>query len=248
MSLINEALQRARDEALRQEAVKKGVPLAPLPKRREKSHWLVMTVVLLSGTLAITAVAILGLAKRLPNDKIEPQKAVASVEIAPVSVAPEPETEALTERVTPPKYAAPAMAVPPSFEQPAPADRSNDEVTSHLPDSATQPTDNVTGEDSELAATDTVEDEPVSTTETPPSRPLAHSSDERNVYIRHADLGDGLSVDLGGIAWSETGPYALMNGRVVGVGESVSGFVVRKIDPLRVVMESQDRQIVLKLK
>ena len=67
MSLINEALQRAREEAVRQEAAKKGVPLAPAARPKEKSGWLSLAVLVLAIALTVSVIALLGFAWRLPS-------------------------------------------------------------------------------------------------------------------------------------------------------------------------------------
>jgi hypothetical protein len=76
----------------------------------------------------------------------------------------------------------------------------------------------------------------------------AGSPIEPRVFVRTAELLDGQLLDLGGIAWSETGPFALLNGRVVGVGESVRGYLVTEISPQEVVLQLADDRVVLRLK
>jgi len=65
----------------------------------------------------------------------------------------------------------------------------------------------------------------------PPSAPPAQPAPAREAdFVRVARLADGTDVRLGGIAWSETAPLAYVNGRLAGVGESVSGCAVRAIE------------------
>ncbi len=54
--------------------------------------------------------------------------------------------------------------------------------------------------------------------------------------------------ELGGIAWSETGPYALLDERVVGLGESIMGYMVTRIAPQEVELEGSDGAILIRLK
>ena len=55
--------------------------------------------------------------------------------------------------------------------------------------------------------------------------PAADQS-ELVTFVRQATLEDGTSIELGGIAWSEGGPFALLNGQVVGLGEPIAGLTV----------------------
>jgi hypothetical protein len=55
-------------------------------------------------------------------------------------------------------------------------------------------------------------------------------------------------VDLEGIAWSESEPFALLNGRVVGVGEFIRAYRVTEITRDRVTLEQGDDRVVLRLK
>lgn len=65
--------------------------------------------------------------------------------------------------------------------------------------------------------------------------------------MRELPLPGGATLRLGGIAWSEAAPLAYLNGRLVGVGESVEGFRVARIEREQVLLERQGRRIVLLL-
>lgn len=67
-------------------------------------------------------------------------------------------------------------------------------------------------------------------------------------FSRRVELAGGETIELGGIAWSETGPFALINGRVVGPGEKVGGFRVIRIEPKQVEIEAGGETIYLRLK
>ncbi len=72
----------------------------------------------------------------------------------------------------------------------------------------------------------------------PAPRPAA------STHVRRADLPGGGAIELGGIAFS-TNPVALLNGRVVGVGEVVEGMKVVAISPGRVDLEGRGTTIAL---
>jgi len=67
-------------------------------------------------------------------------------------------------------------------------------------------------------------------------------------FVGQAQLRDGQLVDLGGIAWSESEPFALLNGQVVGVGELIRTYRITEIQQDQVVLEEGDDRIVLHLK
>jgi hypothetical protein len=68
------------------------------------------------------------------------------------------------------------------------------------------------------------------------------------VFIERATLASGDTLELGGIAWSETGPYALLDERVVGLGESIMGYMVTRISPQEVELEGSDGALLIRLK
>jgi hypothetical protein len=55
-------------------------------------------------------------------------------------------------------------------------------------------------------------------------------------YTGVARLADGSTLQLSGIAWSDASPAALINGRVLGTGESLGDVTVDKIEPHRVTL------------
>jgi type II secretory pathway component PulC len=67
-------------------------------------------------------------------------------------------------------------------------------------------------------------------------------------YAGSVTLPGGEKIELGGIAWSEEEPRALLNDRVVGVGGYVDGYSVSKIETDRVVLEKDGATIVLTVK
>ena len=248
MSLINEALQRAREEVVRHEAAKKGVPLAPAPRFKEKSSWLTVAVLILAVALAISVVALLGLSKQIPvpatNSDLETSQATSS-----------PDRSAMSNSSTETPADGPVEIT--SQNQKAPSDDFGS-ISAGLAAAKQPQLENSIPPDIPKAKIEPRTEPPQEPEGEPISRgPAAIETSEPAVtepsvnvesYLRHADLEDNISIELGGIAWSESGPYALLNGRVVGVGESVSGMIVRQIEPLQVVLEGQGRRIALRLK
>jgi hypothetical protein len=87
--------------------------------------------------------------------------------------------------------------------------------------------------------------EPAAPAAPPPPRPAAPRS---RTYSGSITLAGGEKIELGGIAWSEEEPRALLNDRIVGVGGYVDGYAVSKIETDRVVLEKDGATIVLTVK
>jgi hypothetical protein len=67
-------------------------------------------------------------------------------------------------------------------------------------------------------------------------------------HVQRYEPPDGSAIELGGIAWSETGPFALINGSVVGPGSQIEGYTLERIRPGFVILRSTDRRIRLSLR
>lgn len=66
--------------------------------------------------------------------------------------------------------------------------------------------------------------------------------------MREAPLGGGSVLRLGGIAWSETAPLAYLNGRLLGVGESIEGWTLTAIARGHVALERGGNRLTIRLK
>jgi hypothetical protein len=82
----------------------------------------------------------------------------------------------------------------------------------------------------------------------PPAAPPAPRSAGPRTYAGTFTPPGGEKIELGGIAWSEEEPRALLNDRVVGVGGYVGGYSVSKIETDRVVLEKDGATVVLTVK
>ena len=260
MSLINEALKRARQESRRREALAKGLPLAP-PPPRSVSHrsWLVAAVVAMALALLISLVTIARLATEdhptstgAGTAVLDPLEGLSrSAESAPnPSPAPPIEDSEATASVPDSPGSAAEIVAPVASSE------------TLLPGSANRPQDSKQ-ESNPPVETGTVAPSPSPTEVTPPptegvslapeprgTRPessLGDSSSQPRVFIETAMLANGEELALGGIAWSETGPYALLDERVVGLGESIHGYMVTRIAPQEVELEGSDGAILIRL-
>lgn len=237
MSLIIEALKKARDDAMRRQAAARGLPLAPVPKLEGKNRWLNLALIPLVAALVVCVMLLLDAYSRVPApaERDSGSQAVAAVEsggpiastlnLEPEGGSLDPDTDQVQAVLEPGSnrpqqtgtlldsapQAGPSPVVPPSSTD---ASASAGELSSAEPNPATIPE----GE--------------VGTRHQPTSQ---------------ARLAGGQIVDLGGIAWSESDPYALINGQVVGVGERVRTYRVTSITPSEVILESDDDRVVLRL-
>ncbi len=227
MSLIIEALKRARDDAIRRQAASRGLPLAPVPRMRGRSRWLSFALLPLAAALVVCIILLVDLYSRIPEPaapREEPSQTPSLLEAGEESA-----TASSTEMEIPPTTApvvesAPGDPVSASLQpSPAPAVRSASPATEPI---ATQPT----------------------TPEPAAQSPTRANPREAREFVGQAELLGGQLVDLEGIAWSESEPFALLNGRVVGVGEFIRAYRVTEITRDQVTLEQGDDRVVLRLK
>jgi len=242
MSLIDEALKRARQEASRQEAAEREKRYARVPvyvpQSRRSRPWLLPVVV----TVCLAAGVAGGLLFRSPHpvapslapppaptpmvvpESTEPKKPIAQkpaekavveksvIEEQSEPISPEASTPIPPPKPTPPK---PAAEPAPSPASPVIALR---QPASPPPSPPPSP----------------VVALPLPSP-TPAPAPAAQSADIRS-YVREVPAGDGTTIRLNGIAFSSQ-PVALFGDKVFAPGESISGFTVVAIEAQRVQLQ-----------
>jgi hypothetical protein len=84
----------------------------------------------------------------------------------------------------------------------------------------------------------------------PPPQGIAQSAgvSSGKTYAGSVSLPGGAKIELGGIAWSQTEPRALLNDRIAAVGAYVEGFTVTKIEQDRVALEKDGVTIFISVK
>ncbi len=253
MSLISDALKKARQEAARQDSLRQTLPYAvgtaDTPERRN----VYMPLLAGLGAGCILAALIFGVVylggwgpfSRTRKDAIQiaetPAPAVttrtaASAEPAPVppvieersqSVPPTPAPPPAPERIQEPKPTpAPLPAAPARVETPAPR---------------TEPAP-LTAEETRLAPPPVPTPAPapvtpVVTTAVPPSAPSSGGLEDGKSYLNEVPVPGGGVVKLNGIAYSPDHPIAVIDGRVVAPGEVVQGFTVVEIQARQVKLQ-----------
>jgi hypothetical protein len=261
MSLIDEALKRARQEAARQDEAAREqryrqVPVIPGLRPRPRRNWLLPVVIvacLLAG---------LGLGLALSSRGGDDQRAAVPPPAAPppspsaipspqptqAAAAPEPAEEkpappvVVEEKPAPPP--APEPAAPPArpapAEEPAIADMRQREIELR-PAREPEPTAPAPAPVAQAPA-------PVPSPETTapaPAAPAAATGQVRT-YQQEMPLAGGGTLRLNGIAYSEQ-PVALFGDKVVAPGESVAGYKVVAIEAKRVRLEGQGGVVVLEM-
>lgn len=307
MSLVNDALKKARLEAARGEAANRSIPY-PLLGRGEQPASRIWIVAL--GILALLVAAggfflfRAGERSALQANHAEPTPLAAKPEPTEPTVTAEPaapletggsgepsrpgpatETDLPTrsapsrpqpDRPQPNRpQAAPARVVPETEARSAVADSDAGEIAPppaqprpsvatvtpdpvrrrpSPPEAAVATSQAPTEEDPEYTSEDSTEDspEPSDQVEATPQPAAADDSPANDTaareFLRKAEINGVGEIELGGIAWSGDRPFALINGRVVRPGDSVSGLLVEDIQPNTVRLQSDQGALVLKLK
>lgn len=267
MSLIDEALKRARQEASRQDAEARElryrqVPVIPGLRQRPRRSWLLPVVI----AACLTAGVGIGLGLSLSRNSGEAVKAAlppapSASTAAPVSqpvvqetqeappppVVEEAEPQAITEREESPAPAAPKPAAPPApepvpQEEPRIADMRSREISLTPAAPRPQPEDPPAPEP---AAPAPVPSAPVVAEPSAPA-PTPAAPGEVRTYQQEMPLPGGGALRLNGIAFSER-PVALFGDKVVAPGETVSGYKVISIEARRVRLEGAGGTVVVEL-
>jgi hypothetical protein len=252
VSLIDEALKRARTEAAQQDAARRApsrpwapMPLPPLRERRP------VRPALVGGALALLLLGGRGVWLIQRQPAIQGPAAAPTVPAAarhPRPAAPVPPARAEEPRVA---------AAPERRER---SDRANPTAVEAPPARA----DRANKPEREAAAKPDVEAPAGRETATPAQPRTANAEPRRRSapraadsvpaledgksYVRAAALPGGRKLELRGIAYSDTQPVVLINGKVLSPGEGVEGYTVVAIGPERVELKGAAGTLYLTLK
>jgi hypothetical protein len=219
LSLIDEALRRARQEATRQDAAKRDeayrhVPVLPPMASRRSSGLRPALIGAAVALLVIGGVALgiyIGGGGRGGSPEPEPRVAEAPA-AAPVPVPEVPIPEPSPQR--------PVTVVE---ETPAPKPEPTPELIVVAPTPAPPPPPEPEPSPEPAAP------EPVPTPIPTPEEPAPTPAPEVRTYVREIPLPEGGTLRLNGIAFSAARPVALINDKVLAKGESYQGFLVTDI-------------------
>ncbi|HKH46201.1 MAG TPA: hypothetical protein VKM72_16190 [Thermoanaerobaculia bacterium] len=262
MSLIDEALKRARQEAAKQDEAARElryrqVPVIPGLRPRARRPWLLPVLLAIITACLLVGVGIgLALSGRDGEDQraaVPPQAAAprqAASQAAPEPLPPSPSIPAVVEdkpappvvvEKTPEPRSAPEPVAPPArpvqSEEPAIADMRQREIV-------LKPT-----RESAPPAPAPAAPLPVATAPSAPEPAAPAPTEEAGqvrTYQQELPLAGGGTLRLNGIAFSEQ-PVALFGDKVVAPGESVAGYKVVAIEARRVRLEGQGGVVVVEM-
>ena len=243
MSLINEALKKASRDAERSAP---RATLTPSPSQvppRKLSPRIAVLALVVVGSLALFFL----LRGPLQSEAEAVAEPVRTVEAPPTLVVSEPaEAAEAVQQVetvlTPLASADPVVEDSPSEDSALRVDLENQEDLA----AALQATEH--GED-EAAPPKKRRRRPGRPAATrPPPLPNASSSLDGGSFLKRAQIPGGGTLELSGIAWSESQPVAVISGSVVSAGERVKGFKVIRINPDSVELEGANESFTLRLR
>ncbi len=234
MSLISDALKKARQEAARQDSLRPGFPYAvgpaDLPERRNT----LIPIFAGLGAGCLLAAVIFGIVylggwgpfARKTDPGVQVAAAPAATPAAPIPTEPAPAQPVVEEKREPVR---PLPAPTPTPAPPAPV------KTPAAPPVAETPAVRV--EPSPAPAPPIEEPRPAAPPVTLPAIPTpipepaanAGALEDGKSYVSEVPVPGGGVVRLNGIAYSPEHPIAVLDGRVVGPGETVQGFTVVEI-------------------
>jgi hypothetical protein len=269
MSLISDALKKARQEAARQDSLRQGLPYAvgavDTPARRDP--WISLLAGLGAGCLLAAAVfALAFFAGWGPFHKPAVESRTAAVPAVSALAAPAPVPPVALAAPAPtlppaeiPEAERPAAppAAPPVLKAPAPEARPTPAAPQVAPPAnppAPAPMAPVApvapmAETSEPAAPPSSAAPAAPAPPAPSVQPLPTGSatglEEGKVYAGEVPIPGGGSVKLNGIAFSQDHPVAVLDGRVMGPGESVGGFTIVAIESGRVKLQGHGATVFL---
>jgi hypothetical protein len=267
VSLINEALKKARVEAAQRDAERRGVlvPKAAALEPRRRGGSAVTWALAVVAALGLAATGGMWLARRgaVPVDPPEAAamdggeaRGAGAGAGAPEGGDGGPETAAVPEAVAPEavapetgsaRAAAPVAIDPPpavaDAPRPAPADPdpAPPEGTDPAPAAGTAAGSEALPPPARPSAS---ADPPAPA---PRKRPAAAPTAAEG-YLREAPLPAGGSIRLDGIVWSEATPAAVIEGQIVGPGEYVRGARIVRVERQRVVLEADGVELVIRLR
>lgn len=266
MSLVNEALKKARADAARQEALEKGVQVTAtpthLPYERRASSWPLVAIALGLALLIVVLGIVIG--SRLeqavarsgalqadaavePNDGAgpaggPPSAALPTSEAAPVAAS---ETSTVRGAAVDPSAADSSSGTPPADGG---GSTPRDSAGAESPGAeAIAPQRSGRPQRRARTLAEPAGDEAAATADTAPS-----SEDEvgpvESARLLTAELPDGGTLRLAGITWSPSNPLAMVNGQMLRPGDVIEGFEVVQIGQTAVELSDGRQTIVLRVR
>ncbi len=232
MSLVNEALKKARLEAA-QRQMQAQLPSPPMPdplpvRSGMRAPRKAFTISLIfAGLAAVFSVTLLHVEHQFHH----PVSFMPSAEATPVSHRTASVQPRVSLSAPPPTVAA---SVTPAADQ------------SKCP-SATAGTVALSESRQPAAGDETKQDDPSYVTATQSFQPVPPGLVEGRVYIQSVDVPGVPKLNLAGILWSEKNPVAMINGISAAPGDDLNDVIVVGIEPKRVKLRAQGKEFYLRL-
>jgi hypothetical protein len=264
MSLISDALKKARQEAARQDSLRPGLPYAvgAVEARPARAPWISLLAGLGAGCLlaaVIFAMAFFGGWGPFHKPVAQTQVAVSPAVPAPAAPAPQPVVAAPSQPAVQEPPAKPVAVVETPAPKPAPAPeppKREPETVRPAPPPQTPPAVAIaphpapetapapqSAAEAPAPASAPVQAAPAPAT--PPQSAPEGGLVEGNTYTGELPVPGGGSVKLNGIVYSPDHPIAVLDGRVMGPGENVQGFTVVAIESGRVKLQGHGATVYL---
>ncbi len=250
MSLISDALKRARQEASRQDALRQGVPYAVgvADPQVRRTPWISLLAGLGAGCILAAAVfALAFFAGWGPFHK--PTVETRTAEIPAATAAPSPPAAPVAAPVVEP---AALPAAPPPKPVPEPPRvteelRPTPQFEAAPPVVRRPPPETVPAAPPPAPAPVPAVPIPAAPAQTAPAAPAENPGGlvEGQAYTGEVPVPGGGSLRLNGIVFSPDHPIAVLDGRVMGPGESVQGFTVVAIESGRVKLQGHGTTVYL---
>ncbi len=242
MSLISEALKKARQEAARQDAQRSKSPYAVGVANAAERRTGLVAVLAGVGAGCLVAAVILAVAwsagwgpfARSAKPAAQVAESAPAAPPAPVKPASEPATmpPAMIEEQAPPK---PVQSARP---EPQPVVEVRPSAPADSPAARPAPAPPVSAPAGETAPAPSA---PVPAAPAPPApvRPAAGAGGlvDGQTYAGEVPIPGGGTVRLNGIVFSQQQPVAMLDGRVMAPGEIIQGFTIAAIEAGRVKLQ-----------
>ncbi len=245
MSLINEALKKARLESARKEDRRHGL-LAPSHHRPRRSAW---PWILTAGSLCLAIGVIVGVVLRSGGEAPAPQAAVTPSQQSASAVPqqssaplPQAELQAMAKEASPPRQQPvpiPVVTPEPELGPGSTMVGRESAPTEALPDLTLE--GDVAGD---MGRSVLPSSQGVTRLEPLP----ATGPQDGESFLRTVPLPGEKELVLNGIAWSDSGPVALINGRALEKGEYVDGWKLGLIERQQVELLKDEVTIRVRLK
>jgi hypothetical protein len=234
VSLVSEALRKARQEAAAREARSRGAlptTVGASPRAR-RSVWGTAVVLVVVAAGAGAAITWLALGHRTESRAAASLKPPAGTVAAATAKAPAAVSNATTVAGTKPLAGVPHERTHPAPTAPAAA-----------PAPSPYPATPHSKEPSPVAAT--VPSTAATTSSATPSAVAERGGERERVFVIDADLGYA-KLHLDWLVYKPGASFGRINGQEIVVGSNIDGFTVEKIDPEAVTLRDRHGALVLR--